>query len=306
MTGLPDEGKCRVCGAEGLAPILSGYKGQFEDAYSLVKCGQCSFVSLRPLPSAELLARYYDLDYWSSGQAGSSGMMATFFRFRMAGIIRDIRRFIGIKSRVLDWGAGDGSLLRLLGRAGYDAWGIDRYSVPSVQDRLINASIEEADFPPEHFEAITCLHVLEHLADPAASMKSALSLLKPGGLLVLETPNISSLGFKLFKERWQPLEIPTHLNHFSSQSLETLLRILGGTEIVKRSFYSPRSSAAAATLSLFPALTPKKVRQAAGGRYPLPLLLVYLGLQTAALPPVLLAAAAGQGSIMRLYIRKSG
>jgi SAM-dependent methyltransferase len=55
------------------------------------------------------------------------------------------------------------------------------------------------------------LHVVEHLANPAQFFAEAYRVLRPGGLLILATPNADGLGARLMKRRWKGYRDPTHI-----------------------------------------------------------------------------------------------
>jgi hypothetical protein len=125
-------------------------------------------------------------------------------------------------------------------------------------------------------------------------------------LIIIEAPNLESVGFQIFKRRWQPLEIPTHLNHFTAATLQKVFESAGKIQIVKTEFFSHRISPSALVLSAFSSLSPRRTRKKYKGRYPVPLLGLYLILQLLAYPFALAGSIIGRGEIVRMYIRKSG
>jgi SAM-dependent methyltransferase len=81
------------------------------------------------------------------------------------------------------------------------------------------------------FDVITLAHVVEHLHEPFAVLEDCHRLLKPGGRIWIATPNIHSIGHRLFKEAWQPLEVPRHLVMPSAEALAGMLGRAGFTNI---------------------------------------------------------------------------
>jgi SAM-dependent methyltransferase len=253
-----------------------------------------------------MLQLYYDRDYWQSGQSIKGSSLDTLYRLRMAPIVSAIRKYTTYDSKILDWGCGDGSFIRLLRNFGLHCFGIDAYKKDLNDPQISSTTIEKADFPDGYFDIITCFHVLEHLADPLGSIKHALRLVKIGGLIIVEVPNIDSVGFRIFKRRWQPLEIPTHLNHFNPATLQKIFESAGKTQIVKTEFFSHRISPSALVLSTFSSLSPRRTRKKYEGRYPLLILSLYLILQLLAYPFALAGSLMRRGEIVRMYVRKSG
>jgi SAM-dependent methyltransferase len=301
-----DNNPCRICGGTNQQTILHDIITRYNDRFALNQCDNCALVTTNPTPSDKMLQQYYDQDYWQSGQLKNSVLLDTLYRLRMAPIVSAIRKYTTYDSKVLDWGCGDGSFIRLLRNFGLHCFGIDAYKKDLNDLQISSTTIEKADFPNGYFDIITCFHVLEHLADPLTSIKHALMLLKTGGLIIIEVPNLDSIGFRIFKRRWQPLEIPTHLNHFTPATLQKVFESGGQIQIVKKEFFSHRISPSAIVLSAFSSFSPRRTRKKYKGRYPLPLLGLYLILQLIAYPFALAGSLIRRGEIVRMYVRKTG
>jgi SAM-dependent methyltransferase len=305
MTGA-DNHTCRLCGGISHQIILHDIITRYNDRFALNQCDNCALVTTYPMPSQKMLQPYYDPNYWQSGQLKSSTSLDTLYRLRMQPIVSAIRKYTTYDSKILDWGCGDGSFIELLRNFGLHCFGIDAYKKDLNDPQISSTTIENADFPDGYFDMITCFHVLEHLADPLTSVKHALRLLKIGGLIIIEAPNLESVGFQIFKRRWQPLEIPTHLNHFTPATLQKVFESAGKIQMVKTEYFSHRISPSALVLSAFSSLSPRRMRKKNHGRYPLPLLGIYLTLQLLAYPFALAGSLIGRGEIVRMTVRKSG
>ena len=303
MTGS-ENNHCRLCGGKSRHVILPDIITRDNDRFVLSQCDHCALVTTDPTPSDKMLHQYYDRDYWQPGPLKTSNVFDTLYRWRMAPIVSAIRRHTTDDRKILDWGCGDGSLIRLLRNFGLHCFGIDAY-LKNLNDPQVSATtIEKAEFPAEYFDIITCFHVLEHLADPLNSVKHAMTLLKTGGLIIIEVPNLDSVGFQIFKRRWQPLEIPTHLNHFTPVTLQKVLETAGRIQIVETEFFSHRISPSALVLSACSSLSPRRTRKRYTGRYPLPRLVFYFILQLLAYPFAMAGSCIGRGEIVRMYARK--
>lgn len=294
---------CRLCGKEDDCIIPLNSNREVPCGHRLFRCENCGFVRLYPLPGDDDLRPYYFDNYWSI-ETTDRGLMAFLYALRSRGIRRELQQALPPKAKILDWGAGDGAWVNLLRRYGFEAWGFDPFSDPGHADFIIKGGPDALNFQDNYFDAITCFHVLEHLPEPLDSLNQVLRLLKPGGLIIIEVPNIASWGFTIFKHRWQPLQLPTHLNHFSPGTLRDALEKTGCTTL-KIVNYSSKASKAAVVLSLFPGMTPKIVREKYHGRYPLPMKILYLLLQFLAYPYVWVSVIAGKGCIIRGYFKNS-
>jgi SAM-dependent methyltransferase len=89
---------------------------------------------------------------------------------------------------------------------------------------LICARIEDAALDAERFSIIHSCHTIEHVAEPAHVLADHWRTLKPGGLLVLDAPNLAFLGGDDVVEEWF---IDKHLTHFSRRTLARMIEAAG-------------------------------------------------------------------------------
>jgi SAM-dependent methyltransferase len=80
---------------------------------------------------------------------------------------------------------------------------------------------------PSSFDLITMWDVVEHVVDPRALLGRARELLKPDGLLVLETQNIDSAFARVLGPRWHHYKHREHIYHFTPATIRSLLRSAG-------------------------------------------------------------------------------
>ena len=129
------------------------------------------------------------------------------------------RRRRATGSRLWRWLVPRGGAYVWVGRVGTDP---DPKAVANCLNQGFNAlqgGIEQFDGQERLFDVITLSHVLEHLHDPKGVLQACHRLLKPGGQLWLETPNIDSLGHRQYGRNWRGLEPPRHLVLFNPRSL---------------------------------------------------------------------------------------
>lgn len=67
---------------------------------------------------------------------------------------------------------------------------------------LIQGNAENFDLGKSRFDLVVSFQVIEHLYNPGFMLDNVRSHLRPGGLLLITTPNLSGLGAKLMKEKW--------------------------------------------------------------------------------------------------------
>ena len=145
---------------------------------------------------------------------------------------------------LLDVGCGDGAFLALARTCGWDVVGIDpdpKAAANAAKQGLsvYVGGVEYFHGKSEIFDVITLNHVIEHVHDPIGVLKTCFELLKPGGQIWLETPNVKCLGHTRFQKNWRGLEVPRHLVIFNRHSLKQALYYAGFREM--RDCASPNS-----------------------------------------------------------------
>ena len=145
----------------------------------------------------------------------------------------EFKAFVGsaVHGRVLDFGCGNGDLVAWLRGRGVDAEGIE-LDEPRTRDalrpdaaghvRYYDGSLP-MPFADATFDAIASTEVIEHVAGMHRYVGELARVLKPGGRLVLTTPDITSIpsAFPANCVPWHLLEA-THVNFFTPRSVEAL------------------------------------------------------------------------------------
>lgn len=147
--------------------------------------------------------------------------------------------------RVLDVGCGDGYFLRLAHSCGWDVMGVDpdpKAGSNSQGFAVRRGGTECLDEVSELFDAVTLNHVIEHVHNPVEVLRHCRRLLKPGGQVWLETPNIDSLGHTRFQRCWLHLDPPRHLVLFNQRSIVRALEMAGFRENARRARPDPSRS----------------------------------------------------------------
>jgi len=122
-------------------------------------------------------------------------------------------------------GSSLGFLLDAFRRDGWDVLGIDpdraacRHATERLGIATRNSTLERAELPSESVDAVVALHVIEHVPDPAGTLREIRRVLKPGGHLVLETPRYDSLMFRLLGRRERSVSCDGHIFFFTVETL---------------------------------------------------------------------------------------
>lgn len=133
------------------------------------------------------------------------------------------------KGRLLEVGPGGGAFLREARAQGYEVFGVERD--PSLArmleaefgDRVVRGELGHAPLAGKAFDVVALWNVFEHLGQPGEMLKEIYALLRPGGRLFLNVPNIESLEARVLGGHWLGWWIPLHLFHYSVESLTELL-----------------------------------------------------------------------------------
>ena len=164
----------------------------------------------------------------------------------VARVLPGLRQSLDIKFRylpkpirgqtLLDIGCGNGDFLATARDAGWEVMGLepDPAAAAVAADHGLDVrvgSLDQFNELSSCFDAITLNHVIEHMHWPVDVMASVHRLLRPGGTLYIETPNIDSAGASKFGIHWRGLECPRHLVLFTPDSLRQMLSHRGFVDI---------------------------------------------------------------------------
>ncbi|MEI8290829.1 MAG: class I SAM-dependent methyltransferase [Verrucomicrobiota bacterium] len=160
---------------------------------------------------------------------------------------------------VLDVGCGTGDFLFRMRALGWAVTGVDfdGKAIANAKAKhgfnLLHTDLAGAHFPDNSFDAITMHHVIEHVPEPVALLSEAKRILKPGGRLVVTTPNVQSLGHSILKDCWRGLEPPRHLQIFSLRALSECARQAGFDKVEAKSSAANADAVIGASIGIFEA-----------------------------------------------------
>lgn len=154
----------------------------------------------------------------------------------LAGIVPGLRKKVSLgiggfspqkSGRLLDVGCGNGDYLLEMKYLGWDVSGIeiDTKAATIAQKFGLNVMASELKsglYPENYFSAIYMNNVIEHLSSPKEIMAICYKILKPGGLLTINTCSNTSLAHVFYKQDYRGLEIPRHFFIYSPKSLKIL------------------------------------------------------------------------------------
>jgi len=165
------------------------------------------------------------MDYLKIAQSSNDPLIAACQK-RLLELIWE-RNSLPRKGDILDIGPGQGLYAKL-----FLQWGMKVSCVdidPSLRDvyRGLGCDFEQVDlrseklpYPDKSFDVIWCSHVIEHLHDPVAFLMECERVLRPGGHVILRTPDLKKVGFDFWHD-------PTHVQPFILVSLRKILLVAG-------------------------------------------------------------------------------
>jgi SAM-dependent methyltransferase len=216
-----------------------------KSGYDVLRCAACALVYVWPQPTAaELEAFYSAARYHATADAAAR-------RRYFAARLRQIERLVPRRGRILDVGCAQGLFLEVARAEGWDTAGIDldRKGVEAARARGLDVhqgELQPGGFPPQSFDVVTLFDLLEHVRDPRGLVAACREVLRPGGFLVVTTPDVSGLVprvtyglFALTLGAWGHPTPPGHLVQFSRRTLGRLLADEGFEPVLVRREHIP-------------------------------------------------------------------
>ncbi len=201
---------------------------------------------LRTIPVPENLEDYYQHEAYISHTDRSNSILEKIYQLvKRIGLRKKVswlKEFAGRDSRVLDVGAGTGSLVAYLRSKGWKADGIEPISKAREASKrkgvVLHRSLD--DIKGEKYEVLTLWHVLEHFRELDEEIDSLLGLIKTNGTLFIALPNFKSYDAREYGEYWAAYDVPRHVWHFSRTAVEKIFAKKGWNVVgTKPMLYDP-------------------------------------------------------------------
>ena len=229
---------CAYCG--GLEFHVLARQDRHALKLQTVGCGSCGLVQINPRPDKPRLTKFYATEYrrYYQGVTDPSEKYVAALNKdkRLEYTVRYLQGALGLseRSRILDYGCGEGSLFIALRKAGFigGLFGVELdqnfarfaqlHGKAVVSDKL-------DDF--RELDGAVINHVLEHLPDPVELLARIATALKPNGMLYIDVPDVEEYTHTT------DLHI-AHLLHFSERTLRALVQ-KAGYEVLSCEKHSP-------------------------------------------------------------------
>lgn len=181
-----DAAKCLLCGGAAMGrtyPFGTDWGGR---RFDYLRCGKCRSSVLHPLPTDAEFARMYDRAAYHDEYYADTVETDPLTR------LDDVAPQFRLGGTMLDFGCGSGGFLRQSAAAGFDSVGVEleesaRRHAAETSGRPVFA-LETLIEAGRKFDVIHLADVLEHLPDPAATMRRLETLLAADGKFFVEGP----------------------------------------------------------------------------------------------------------------------
>jgi SAM-dependent methyltransferase len=235
MTGIdleyPD---CPVCGCPEHAVLYQG--GAFAP-FAVRVCRVCGMQYLSPRPSEQAMLAVYAADYFGPSAAAYADYAAQELSLRAT--FRRLLRTLAARSAtggaLLEIGCAHGLLLDearpwFTRRVGTEYSGQAAARAASRADAVHVGGLDAVP-AGETFDCVIATQVIEHAYHPRAFVRDVIERLRPGGRLVVATPDAGSAWRRLMGRRWPSFKVPEHVSYFERRTLARILTDAGVSSV---------------------------------------------------------------------------
>ena len=232
---------CNLCGSDKYSILFKTYFGDIsleKRSYQItdnsttvpiriVRCNNCGLLYANPRPAVrKLITNYINMvdTCYVDEEVGR--------RLSAKAILSQLRK-MKVKGRLLDIGCATGFLLDEARKDGWEvhgvelsSWAVDYIKNKLSIDTIFHGVLKNANYPGNYFDVVILKDAIEHLTDPKGILIEIRRILKPNGILCVNTPNIDSFVSKALKARWWGIK-QAHLYYFSRKTLCRMLDISG-------------------------------------------------------------------------------
>ncbi len=225
---------CAVCGSNDARMLWT------KNDATYVRCNVCSLVYENPrLTEKELVDFYSDKSYFiQDAEAKITSGYENYYTQCTQALVEEyfdiVEKYAMQKPGVYcDVGCGPGGVLKVAQARRWDAVGVEVSSWAVLEGKknglnIFEGSLLDVEFPADHFDVVSMFDVLEHLTTPKEYMREIQRILKPGGVLVVETPNVDGFFARyVYKEKADLIKPRAHICLYGQMSAKRLVSSIG-------------------------------------------------------------------------------
>lgn len=229
-----NERNCPLCHSNSNHLLVEHKNDYYRKSFKYVKCNNCNFVYLNPAPTETALNFFYSFkNYYSvipvnTNQRFEKRLQKKSNELRVK-LLRDYCQ-LDNSTKVLDVGCGTGNFASYLVESfscSVTCIDKDPLALSFINKHFPQIKTIETDFKQlnigDKFDLITMWGYIEHEFNPTSTLKKAYELLLPGGIIVIDAPNINGTLAKKSLNSWPYLHSPYHLCHYAPDTLNKIL-----------------------------------------------------------------------------------
>ncbi len=256
---LTAQSPCPLCASDA-ATVLALRDGKTREPLTSIACSNCGLGRIDPMPTTEALEQWYTHAYRQDYKAAVEPQRRHVLRaarhaaHRWRWLRAHLPAPLAPTARTLDVGASSGEFVgigKLLGYAptgfephkGYAGFGVREFGV-DVRQGTLEANL--AGVGAEKFDVISMFHVLEHVPDPVATLRTLASLLSDDGVVFIEVPDAAkacSPHYMFFRAHCLYFSLDSLRTCFQAAGLEVFADNGGGAEEIRMLARKPRAAA---------------------------------------------------------------
>lgn len=234
--------KCNLCGADNYSVLYEAqYDMEKDEDISVkfrssgdetlidrvVKCNDCGLIYINPVLDPSMVLEGYRKGTDETFVSQNEARKKTFTK-----CLKLIEKYCKKPGKILDVGTAGGAFLHICKQKGWEVsgcevnewlckWGKKNYRIP-----INSGTLFDQKYKASSFDVITLWDVLEHTPDPKKVLKECNRILKPGGLLIINIPDIGTWIAKLMRRKWVFL-LSVHLFYFTKKTIIKMMENSG-------------------------------------------------------------------------------
>lgn len=221
--------KCNLCDADDYRVLWPAGRAQ---RHQIVQCRRCGLMYANPQERVD--CDQFQAPDWPT--VFDTQLHRQYFQKQQVQLpdneraLRVLNELFPQRGQLLEIGTFVGIFANRMRADGWEVTGLepDRATAHHARTvyglKIIEGLLETVEWPAAAYNAVVMLHVIEHMPDPGADLDVIRRLIKPGGVLVVETPRYDSLAFKLLGRRERSLSnCDGHIFFFTVPTLTQLL-----------------------------------------------------------------------------------
>src|SRR5258706_7647441 len=240
------DGNCLLCHCPDWTLLFRSDDREYHckpGTFDVVRCRNCGHVSLHPIPPPEDVAGLYPQTYYTVNPNSPLYSVGGIYEKKLVYDARKLRRQVrdAKVTSIIDIGCGDvkrvAAFKDVFADQGARATAFDilfnddakataRQRGVDVVEGNIETNVDA--LPAQEYDLALMRQLIEHLRDPRKALENLRPKMKKGALLIIDTPNVGGLDYKLFRNSyWGGFHIPRHFHLFTLKTLKKVVEDAG-------------------------------------------------------------------------------